>query len=1377
MVTSRDFSSFADDLAKMRAERESSAPTTVAPIQPPSSSYKEYKRRRGLDFSAPTTPISRRVDEQEDGPSLLSRGIGAIGSLPAVKTLGLLLDVVDTPRATVASGVREGLDFVLPKALGVDQVVRDGEVVFTGKPSAKDFYEQARDNMVSQEILKDLGMKKGLGRSALGFGLDVVGDPTSYVSFGVAPVARAGGRAIQTGGRMAAKEFGARSVQQVADEGLAFAVRQRSSTGLVKALVNSIETAGYRLDDTGKYADDAVNNLLTETATRGLGAFTPEGLARAGVDEALAVKLGIPKMRKTVGLAGAAFEIPGSQQYANLMENLKGAVKSQARTGKLSNKSRQFRTAFITDKAGKRAMIQRLMDVNAPIEERVTAAVASTTVNGAVSAGRVWAFDAGNRLQRALKRAPGVDPNASRLVGENRKGSWFSLSPDEGRAATDALEDADLPQGPLQVQGRQELDRLFDEITDFDVELPYRQLYVPHMTTDKADRFAKKNTELAKFYTTNVYTPEGFQRMRSLNPGDTFLGVKLEKATIREINDVFRKHFKVDFDLFESDLRVILPKYINSASQAVTRATQIRLLTDVGIGKAVATRMVRKPLDPANPVYRQAQTVMKLAQRNIDKINDARVVVLSNGAVVRHSNIEAARNEMMEQQTAAVGELARLRDKVGDLSRINAPLKRQLDAAQKSVDDAQQAVDVLKRSLPRERGKMGRELTSKLLTAETRLKQMQNNLAKKQKRWAKLDPAKAATDEARYRAEIAAVEDRISRYNDDLSKLSTAKVQPGFGPTPLDARIRTAEARIADLSADRDLAMNAADFALADNRLAIAWLEQFIARMDAGVDLTKNRPGIAKSKMGASKVSEELAQKYRDQMNAVLGVLRSMDQSPAVKRIMKLEAAAAASDMKMLNSRNQLDAFERMLKAAENQQYVQQLEPIIMEGMKQVSESTQLPKWVLEMTEVQNALRRVPLFGTWVRKYFFDLFRSYAIARPGFHPRNLYSGLFGMFMEAGVGSGDSLQKWMRYMNMFTKYPDREKRLAAAVAKGIDPDEVRLMEEAWEAVNGTGAGLIGQEGFGNPARSGKLDAVNPFSTTNILFRASRGAGGRVENLVRGAHAYDAMRRGASIDQAMDVVNKWQFNYTDITQFDEYMKLVNPFWVFFSRNVALQTQTWVQSAARFNRSYMNFKRNMEFGREEEKTPEWYDEEMAIRVGEGEEGGIYLFSDLPAATWPSELEMLTSPFDKEKFGKLVSTTGPWIKAPIEYTTGRSLYTGSRIDDTKYEKIDFGLRQILNTLDWDIPGSAIERNAEGELMIRADVAHALRSSLPGSGQLSRLFPGTEEAKDKSKYARISWLTGIGLRENDERTKRGLSYSEYLDEVEEQRRRSSLGF
>jgi len=492
---------------------------------------------------------------------------------------------------------------------------------------------------------------------------------------------------------------------------------------------------------------------------------------------------------------------------------------------------------------------------------------------------------------------------------------------------------------------------------------------------------------------------------------------------------------------------------------------------------------------------------------------------------------------------------------------------------------------------------------------------------------------------------------------------------------------------------------------------------------------------------------------------------------------MKLEAAAAASDARMLRDGNHLVAFENMLKAAENQQFVKQLDPIITEGMKQISDTAMMPKWVLEMTEVQNALRRVPLFGTWARKYFFDLFRGYAIARPGFHPRNAYSGLFGMFMEAGVGSGDSLQKWMRYMRMFDKYPDRQLRVAAALADGVDPDEVRLMEEAWEAVNGTGAGLIGQEGFGAKTGAGKLDAVNPFSSSNVLFRASRATGGQVENLIRGAHAYDAMRRGASIDQAMDVVNKWQFNYTDITQFDEYMKLVNPFWVFFSRNIALQSQTWVQSAARFNRSYVNFKRNIEFGREEEETPDWYDEEMAVRVGEGEEGGIYLFSDLPAATWPAELEMLTSPFDKEKAGKLISTTGPWIKGPIEYLTNRSLYTGSRIDDTKYEKIDFGLRQILNAIDWDVPGGAIERGADGELMIRADVAHAFRSSIPGSGQLSRLFPGTDDAKNKTKYSRIAWLTGVGLRENDKRTKRGQSYSEYLDEVEEQRRRSSLGF
>ena len=1264
--------------------------------------------------AAPTFDYGQAYGRREapEGPSAL----GWVG-----RGLTGLLREIDKPRATVVSTIRELQD------------LSQGEGF-----SLRDLGEQVQRNIGTQEVLENAGMAGGWQRSALGFIGDVALDPTTYATLGTGAAVRkaVAGTALRTPAQIAA------------DSTLDVAIRSGSSKMLSEALVGSARASGLYDDAVGAFADPALERLVVSAAERGRGALTPRGLARAGVTEDIAQQLGIPSMAKRFGVAKANVELPGTARVANVAEDIKGGIK---RSFRLKPGAKALRRAFVPEGAGLRASTQRIYDQLLPMGDRAAAVVARSTANTSKAVARKWGADTAHRVTATLRPL------------------WYDLDEDAARVATNNIEMG--VSGPAEDVLRSEYRRMLQEQQAAGVDISdLGENYMPHMVTQEFNDLTRTNAEAQRWATENLRTQEGIQKVRTLRAGDSFYddqfgGLPLQTGTIEEINERARVVF--NRKMFEDDARVIIPRYIQQASEAIQRAEQINSLQRLGLAQDVAQTVVVE----ANKDPKYVKRVERL-NRKARTARQQQAVEARRGAQIRRDNLSVGGRLLREQKQRLLTQIRGLENEIKAFERTAASAQAKVDDIGRKIGVLETAVKTTRAQVKAARGqervllrRQLKDLDKQLVEARGLLAKAEAELAEKIRLGRSTKLAEPSRDTKVRR--IERLNRKVDEINQQIDALRFDVTPPGLGATLPDRQIARANTQINALLLKQSDAVDASDAAasaysivMGQNRWAVDQMQRVVAELDRAIAQTTDLGPTGIS----LRVKDFRIMDLKQRMDTVMEVLRRTDpQDQQTLLLAKLEAAAAASDLAAAKAGKDAQTFESMLKALENQKFVQNVVPEVAKGMVAIGRDLQIPEWLDEALTLKRVADKAPEISRYMRK-FYNLFKGYAILRPGFHVRNAYSAMFNMYLEAGVGSFQSAKEFFDFFKLVERNP--ENYMDEAV-KRFGPDRAARLEQAWTATAGSGSGQIAGELTSTAYRKGSR--YNPTSEDFVALQKSREWGEWIENRVRGAHAYDVLRRGGTMEQAMDVLNKWQFNYTDITTFDQYAKLVNPFWVFFSRNIALQAQEWARSAPRLNRSIENFRRNVGYGEEEDPNmPEWMREAGAIRVGTGGSGPLYFMPDLPAGVWPGEIDKLTNP---SEMGRLIGETGPWISVPFELASGRQAFSGIPIP-SEYAPLPSPLRQIpgIEALPF------VERGAEGPMMM-AGPRSAIMSLIPGLGQVERLFPaGSTPAAERQGYQALAYLTGIGLRENTPRSQQAEQYRRMLEEAERERLRESLG-
>lgn len=421
------------------------------------------------------------------------------------------------------------------------------------------------------------------------------------------------------------------------------------------------------------------------------------------------------------------------------------------------------------------------------------------------------------------------------------------------------------------------------------------------------------------------------------------------------------------------------------------------------------------------------------------------------------------------------------------------------------------------------------------------------------------------------------------------------------------------------------------------------------------------------------------AQKAKGALNQMTtGAIKDVDGNPILKKITK-EEGLLPDHVAVLVDKNGIKVGEKAIAFYPE---------VSAAGKKVVAVTSRKATYQMHKDVADYMVNVQKVFGNdeatkgalGVYDYVQNLWKASVTAPfPSFHARNVLSNIFNNFV-GGVknplryGQAAKIQKGVGQLP-----PDLQK---------VFPD-VKTFEEArdlLQSVGVRGAGQFSAEVTDDMARlMGRAPAGNVLSKG---MRGGKAVGTFLEDNARIAHYLDKIGKGMSPDEAVKSVNKFLFDYSDLSKFEaEIMKRIFPFYTWSRKNIPLQVEQIFKQPSKY-KGVMDAVRA--FGKEDltedEKKymPEYLREKFGLQIGRTKDGDPQILAglDLPL----EDITKIGSPLKSA-----VDLMAPGIKAPIEIGTGYSMFHKKPIKDTKaYNSTTDAIDDIpiLNKIPGLLPG-----------------------------------------------------------------------------------------
>ena len=412
------------------------------------------------------------------------------------------------------------------------------------------------------------------------------------------------------------------------------------------------------------------------------------------------------------------------------------------------------------------------------------------------------------------------------------------------------------------------------------------------------------------------------------------------------------------------------------------------------------------------------------------------------------------------------------------------------------------------------------------------------------------------------------------------------------------------------------------------------------------------------------------------------------------------------------------------------------------------------------------------LFGSTIQA-LTNFFKTYATLSPGFHVRNALSATF-MNTTDGVALRNQLagvHQWRDFVR--AKDP-------LEFYNNLTPQ----WRQAFDSVFATGAGgRFFESGVAEATAIGRTQLKEGIFRNRATILSQR-AGQRVEGSVRLGMAFDTLKNGGSVEDAINRITRVHFDYSQVSKFDENMKRLIPFWTFMSRNLPLQfSQMWMKPKV-YN-WYKSFVRNVAV-ESPEFTPEYITEGGGFNTGAvtpevnipglGAAPGMPIFAnpDFSQNRYEGDVERLTGALSGENWSQILSDFNPFLTAPIEYATDTDLFTGRRYAPDDWRRAsgatDLAMLPLLAAT------GQTRRGSDGEIYYQEKGVDAFRSMIPILDRVSRLAPQSAggEASDRQLESVLRFL-GVPVRTISEDQMTNERRARVFDAREQQRLRRVL--
>ena len=280
-----------------------------------------------------------------------------------------------------------------------------------------------------------------------------------------------------------------------------------------------------------------------------------------------------------------------------------------------------------------------------------------------------------------------------------------------------------------------------------------------------------------------------------------------------------------------------------------------------------------------------------------------------------------------------------------------------------------------------------------------------------------------------------------------------------------------------------------------------------------------------------------------------------------------------------------------------------------------------------------------------------------------------------------------------------------------------------------------------------AMSDEATTWNPFSADFKGYVGVRGQNERAEFMLRAALGFDTMMKGGNSVDAVRQINKYHFDYSDLTDVEKKIKDVIPFYTWQKNVIPVLLESMGKRPQAWS-NLLRWKKELELHSPQQGlVPDYFGENMGIRLPfkiPGMAGGrLYAMPDLPFRNLAIFAKEPTSPIRVP-----LESAFPWVKMPVEIWAKKQSFadipfSGRFQQVPSWGKIP-GLMPILSAM-----GKA-QKNSKGEWVMRDNDIYAVDQFSPVLGRMRRLIPNESAKQRRLMQTWVSTMFGGGFRVND---------------------------
>lgn len=505
------------------------------------------------------------------------------------------------------------------------------------------------------------------------------------------------------------------------------------------------------------------------------------------------------------------------------------------------------------------------------------------------------------------------------------------------------------------------------------------------------------------------------------------------------------------------------------------------------------------------------------------------------------------------------------------------------------------------------------------------------------------------------------------------------------------------------------------------------WNDTVGVQLERDIELMRT----AIKEMPSKGATHDLNLKWLDRVQASIDSVGLIQDSSVAKAYRRITTQLHADEVRFAMLESQTNTALQRLKLAE-MGWIGKMVDDVQDGWVAIQNmGVQVPEELAQLWKPQIEKLRSRYSGTTLRKlanaydWYNQFFKTYATLSLGFSVRNAMSSTF-MNYVAGVDT-NSIVDGVKAMFALQKHGPIE----WVNHLGLDEATKKVYMDAYKIMRSTTG--LNVELLSPTISDGWASKI----LNNRFTRASHAANSIVEDAARFPMALDSLRNGFSFDETVARISKYHFDYGDLSNMDEAMRRIVPFWIWTTRNIPLQiTEMWSRPSA-----YSIYDKITKANpvNSDLILPSYMSESRPMGMGSG---GI-LMPDMPQNRLEQQLAQFTDPT------RIVGQMNPLIKVPIE-TLALNKQAALDIPFSNTQEEAKGIDKAiaaLGILAFGEGGGQFKDPETGKMTINPRLQYAFANYIPLLGMVERLAGGALGGKSTLTERQLSsWANWFGI-------------------------------